>query len=131
MDGQIRCILGAIAVFALLSLASQPVRAHAGHAHGVSASQSAPLDTLQTDAGSARKLAIQEMSEGSPGVPSANDGCGNPGCCSNGNCCHSVLTVTALSTAPPTLTTMTRLTDTPPPFGAGAGRLRRPPKSFV
>jgi hypothetical protein len=124
-------LLGAMAFLAMLSLAPQAARAHAGHSHAHAA---AAVTQLAVPAAQAeQKVVQQELTEAVPAAPSADDTCNGRGCCSSGPCtgCHGFLIVPVPAAMPPTLSSIVRLNDPPPYLGAGGTKLRRPPKSFV
>jgi hypothetical protein len=129
-------LLGAMAIFAALSLAPQAANAHAGHSHArhgaVTAAEQAPAApdaALQF----AQNVVTQELTEADPAAPCVDHGCGDRSCCSNGPCtgCHGFVIVPVPVAAPPTMSSIVRLNDQPPHLGGGQTRLRRPPKSFV
>ena len=128
-------LLGAMAVFAVLSLAPQAASAHAGHSHAqpshaqVAMTQQAVPAVQET----AQQTFAQELTEADPAAPCADLGCGDRGCCSNGPCtgCHGFVIVPVPATVPPTLSSIVRFDDPPPHLGAGGTKLRRPPRSFV
>jgi hypothetical protein len=128
-------LLGAMAVFAALSFAPQAANAHAGHAHAHhGAAATAELAPDAPDVG-ARTIVLQELTEADPAAPAPciDHGCGDRGCCANGPCtgCHGFVIVPVPVAAPPTMSSLVRVSDQPPHLGAAQTRLRRPPKSFV
>lgn len=136
-------LLGALAVLAVLSLAPQAASAHAGHSHARAAAaiphvapvaqHAAAQIEQEAEQKNDQKVFTQELTETVPATPTADHGCGDRGCCSNGPCtgCHGFVIVPVPATVPPTLSSIVRLYDPPPHLGAGGTKLRRPPKSFV
>jgi len=148
-------LLGAMAVFAALSLAPQTASAHAGHSHAQPShaqpshaqpshayaaaavtQQATPVAqdaAAQAEQQTEHIAVTQALTEADPAAPCADHGCGDRGCCSNGPCtgCHGFVVLPVPTTAPPTLSSTLRLDDPPPQLGAGGTKLRRPPKSFV
>jgi hypothetical protein len=121
-------LLGAMAIFAALSLAPQAANAHTGHSH---AHHGAAAAAEQAPAG--QKIVTQELTEADPAAPCVDHGCADRGCCSSGPCtgCHGFVIVPVPVTAPPVLSSLVRPDDPPAHLGAETTRLRRPPKSFV
>jgi hypothetical protein len=113
---------------AALSLAPSIAAAHAGHAHS-HAAMSLPSEA------SASKAVIAEVKAAPalPSVPSDDAACGDRGCCSNGPCtgCHGFTQVAIPLTTPPLSSSSLVMGDASPRASPVAGRLRRPPKSFV
>jgi hypothetical protein len=128
-------LLGAMAIFAALSLAPQAANAHAGHSHAHHGAAAAAEPAPATPDAVTQNAVMQELTEADPAAPAPciDHGCGDRGCCSNGPCtgCHGFLIVPVPVAAPPTISSLVRLDDPPPHLGAAQTRLRRPPKSFV
>lgn len=131
-------MLGALALFAVLSLAPHAASARAEHSHAHAASaavvtQQAVPAAHEAAAQVEQKLKTQELTEADPAAPCADHGGADRGFCSSGSCtgCHGFVILPVPAAAPPALGSIVRIDDPLPYLGAGGPRLRRPPKSFA